>query len=50
MLDRVGSHVDVMRELELVIDLAPQHMHHVEIKPLQVEDQIVRNIFQTSTK
>ena len=37
-----------MREFESVIDLAPYASHEVIVKSLQVEDQVIGDIFETS--
>jgi hypothetical protein len=46
MLNSVWSHVDVAWKRELVVDLASEHGYHVEIKALEVENKIVRDILQ----
>jgi hypothetical protein len=47
MVDCIGSHVDLLGEREIVVDLAPLHRPEVEVKALQVEDEIVRYILET---
>lgn len=44
VLHFVGGHVDAIRELKFVVYLAPCQRHHVKVKPLQVEDQVVRDV------
>ena len=46
MLNLVRSHVDAIREPEFIIDLASHHGHHVEVKSLQVENQVIGDILQ----
>jgi len=46
MLNLVRSHVDFCREGEVVIDLAALESSQIEIESLQVEDQIIRDVFQ----
>ena len=47
MIDGVGPHVDLVGECKIVVDLAPLHRPEVEVEALQVEDEIVRYVFET---
>lgn len=38
-----------MREAEVIIDFAPLHRSKIEIKPLEVEDEIVWDVLQTGS-
>lgn len=47
--NRVWLHVNFGRERKVVIDLAPLQGLQIEVEPFQMEDQIVWNIFYTSS-
>jgi hypothetical protein len=44
VIDGVRPHVDHVGKCKVVVDLATLHRPEVEIEPLEVEDQIVRNV------
>ena len=48
MLNRVWCHINLMREREVVIDLAALQRAQIEVESLEMEDQVVRNIFEAS--
>lgn len=47
MVDGVRTHVNFVRERKIVVDLVPLHGSEVEVEALQVEDEIIRDIFET---
>lgn len=47
MLDGIRLHVKFGRERKIVIDLAACESPQVEVKPLEVKDEVIGNVFQT---
>lgn len=47
MFNFIRPNINSLWELKQIVDLASSHICQVEVEPLQVENQIVRNIFQT---
>jgi hypothetical protein len=47
VIDGVGTHIDLVRKCEIVVDFAPLHGPEVEVEALQVEDEIVRYVLET---
>jgi hypothetical protein len=48
MLYGVRRHIDFVGEREVVVDLAALQGSQIEVETLEVEDQIVRNVLETS--
>jgi hypothetical protein len=47
MLNGIWSHINLIRKGEIIIDLVSLQGTQVEIKPFQMEYDIVGNIFET---
>ena len=46
MLHLVRTHVYLVWKLEIVVDFAALECAQIEVEPLQMKNQIVRNVFQ----
>jgi len=48
--DIVWCHIDRLGESKLIVDFAPSHRRDIKIESLEVEDQMVGNVFEARTE
>lgn len=46
----IGRHINLFWELEFVIDFVAVASGDVKVKPLKVENEIIRNVLKTSSE
>ena len=50
MLYFVRAHVYLGRKLEVVVDFTALESTQIEVEPLQMKNQVIRNVFQASSR
>ena len=49
MFDFEGADVDDTWELKQIVDLGSPHFYEIKVKALEMEHQVVRNVFEACT-